>query len=67
MEHFYATIKASSVKSVTCLVVAVLSAWILTVFSITLDAFLNYAKKKKETRKKYSLISMTFKISLVKL
>lgn len=51
MEHFYATIKASSVKSVTCLVVAVLSAWILTVFSITLDAFLNYAKKRKKQEK----------------
>lgn len=39
---FCATIKASSVKSVTCLVEAVLAAWILTVFSVKLDACLNY-------------------------
>lgn len=56
IEPFCATIKASSVKSVTCLVVAVLAAWILTVFSVRLDACLNYAKNKK----KKSLILMTF-------
>lgn len=48
IEPFCATIKASSVKSVTCLVVAMLAAWILTVFSVRLDACLNYAKNKKK-------------------
>lgn len=44
MKAVYTTIKASSIKSVTGLVVTVRTAWMHTVFSIRLDTFYNYTK-----------------------